>query len=371
MHVITKTSELESFCQAIMAEKFITIDTEFSREATYYPKLCLIQIASEKQAVIIDALSPAINLSPLDLILQKPSLIKVFHSAKQDLEALYLLFKHLPQNIFDTQIAASFCGFGDSISYEALVLEFTQIQIDKSHRVSDWTKRPLSINQLEYALADVTHLRIVYLKLMELLKAKNRLAWALEEMTSLDSPANFTIDLEQAWHKIKNIRDVKVNLVLKKLASWREVKAQQHDLPRNHYLNERHIFKLVENIPITLAELKSINYFHNIDKELGEEIITIIQNALSAQIEADLNNAPRYSRNNREISAQLKLLLQLKADEYSLSPQLLATSLELKTIAGESETIKTPRCLSGWRYDIFGKFALDIKNGKFDLKEEA
>ena len=369
MRIITNTEDLEKFCYEISGNNFITIDTEFSRETTYYPKLCLIQIAGCDSVTIIDALSQDINLSILDKVLQNPNIVKVFHSAKQDLEILYQLYNHLPKNIFDTQIAASFCGFGGSISYETLVLELVNIQIDKSHRVSDWTKRPLSDEQIEYAFGDVTHLREVYLTLIKSLKENKRLAWAIEEMDSLNSPNNFIIDVDQVWHKIKNIREVKVNLILKKLASWREIKAQQANLPRNHYLNEKYLFKLVENMPITLEEIKRISYFSNIEDNISNEILDLIRNALNQQLEEDLSNK-EYITNYSNTLPQLKLLLKFKAKKYHLPPQLLATSLELKNFSNDDKNLSTIRFFNGWRYEIFGKFAIDIKKGNISVKEE-
>ena len=170
MNIILNNAQLEKFCQTISAEDFITIDTEFARDKTYFPKLCLIQIASASDAVLIDPLSPELNLAPLDLILQDPNIVKVFHSAKQDLEILLLFNRHLPKNIFDTQIAASFCGFGESVSYESLVFKMLNIKVDKSSRVSDWTIRPLSVKQIDYALGDVVHLREIYLMLIKMLR---------------------------------------------------------------------------------------------------------------------------------------------------------------------------------------------------------
>ncbi len=370
---ITKTSELENLCKNIVKSSFITIDTEFSREATYSPQLCLIQIATPSITAIIDALSPNIDLSSLDVVLQNKAVVKVFHSAKQDLEILYKIYGHLPVNIFDTQIAASFCGFGDYVSYEALVLQIVDKQIDKSYRLSDWTIRPLTEEQLEYAIGDVTYLREVYLTLLEKLKNTDRLSWAIEEMQMLNSPSNFIVNLEEVWQKIKNTRNLKVTLVLKKLATWREIKAQEYDLPRNHYLNEKHLLKLAEFMPITLKELRNINYFNEINEDLGNELITVIQKALEQQLEEDLKKvkklSPSISLHIGQL-AQLKLLLKFKSDKYQLPPQLLATTFELKSIYNDENILKHPRFLNGWRYEVFGKMVLELKKGDISLVEE-
>ncbi len=358
MNIILNNAQLEKFCQTISAEDFITIDTEFARDKTYFPKLCLIQIASASDAVLIDPLSPELNLAPLDLILQDPNIVKVFHSAKQDLEILLLFNKHLPKNIFDTQIAASFCGFGESVSYESLVFKMLNIKVDKSSRVSDWTIRPLSVKQIDYALGDVVHLRKIYLMLIKMLNDNKRLTWAMEETNNLNQAHNFSIIPDEAWKKIKNTRGIKINLIIKKLAAWREIKAQQYNLPRNHFLNEEVLFKLAQNMPLTLGELKKIGNFNN----LSEEIIAITNDALSKQLEDDLNNNsdPANYKINSELLSAFKLLLKQKAEEYQLPISLIATTQDLKNlcIANNKQVL---RPLTGWRYEIFGKFALELK----------
>ncbi len=357
MYITTKL-ELENFCQSLNKESFIAIDTEFSRESTYYPKLCLIQMATKNQAVIIDALN--LDLSPLAEVLQNENIVKVFHSAKQDLEILNLVYNCLPKNIFDTQIAASFCGFNSSISYEALVLELLEEQIDKSHRVSDWTQRPLTSQQTQYALADVTHLYKIYSLLLDKLKQNKRLNWALEEMNSLNNPSSFIVNLEQIWQKIKDTKGIKISLILKKLAAWREIKAQQENLPRNHYLNERYLIKLAEIMPINTNELRSMAYFKNIKESLAEEIITVIQNALEQEMEQDLIEQETYLKSIDKVKlSQLKELLNLTAEQYNLTPSLIASTAELKALCYNEKNLEL-RFLKGWRYDIFGKLALEI-----------
>ncbi len=357
MNIILNTAQLEKFCQTIRATDFITIDTEFSREKTYYPKLCLIQVATDKMAVLIDPLSPDLNLAPLDIILQDTNIVKVFHSAKQDLEILLLYNKRLPKNIFDTQIAASFCGFGESVSYEALVLEMLNIQVDKSSRISDWTMRPLSSKQIDYALGDVTHLREIYLILIKMLNNNQRLPWVTEEIKILNQPHNFNIILNESWKKIKNTQGFKVNLVLKKLATWREIKAQQYNLPRNHFLKEEILLKLAQNMPLTLEELKKIGNFNN----FNEEIITIINDSLSKQLEDDLDhNLDSYNyKTSSELLSALKLLVKQQADEYKLPSSVIATTQDLKNLCSTNDTSLRP--LTGWRYEVFGELALELK----------
>lgn len=369
---IANTSDLENLCNDLTKNDFITIDTEFFRETTYYPKLCLIQIATKKYSAIIDPLSPNIDLSHLNKILQNENIVKVFHSAKQDLEILYNLYGGLPKNTFDTQIAASFCGFGDYVSYETLVLDIVDKQIDKSHRISNWGLRPLTDAQIEYAHGDVTYLVDIYLHLLSKLKNNNRLSWAMEEMQILTSTSYFQINIDDAWQKIKNTRDIKINLLLKKMASWREKKAQEHNIPRNHFLNEKYLLKIVQSMPLTVQELRNIPYFHNIEEKLAQEIIEIVQNALTEQLEKDVNeNISNYDNPYLEKLSQLKLLLKSKSNKYQLPPQLIATNLELKSISNPTEDSKPPRFLSGWRYEIFGKLVTYInkKNIKTNITE--
>lgn len=358
---ITTNLELKKFCDSLCNERFISIDTEFCRDKTYYPQLCLIQIASKNSAVIIDPLNEALDLNVLNSILQNPEIIKVFHSAKQDLEIMLLLFKELPKNIFDTQIAASFCGIGNSISYESLVGDLLGVKIDKSHCLSDWTKRPLSKQQIDYALGDVIYLYKIYPKLISLLEENNRMSWAEEEINNLNLVDNFFINMDQAWSKLKNPNRIKINLVIKRLAAWRELQARKFNLPRNHYLKEQYLFDLARILPITLVELKRIKYFEKISDDIGQEIVSIIQDALNEQTEIDLSgeflDKPKI---NITLLSKLKILLTSKAEEYSLPSSLISTTQDLKNFCDLNYSDDS-RILSGWRYQVFGKEAINLK----------
>lgn len=362
---ISKTSELEKFCTSLDFEDYIAIDTEFSRQSTYYPKLCIIQIASSKNQVIIDTLSTHLDLAPLGKILLNEKITKVFHSAKQDLEILYNYFNFLPKNIFDTQIAASFCGFGLSISYEKLVLKTLNIQIDKSYRVSDWSQRPLLAKQVEYALGDVIHLRRIYQYLIKLLADNDQRNWLNEDLLQLNSPENFVQDVNLAWQKIKSLTSNKINLVAKRLATWREIKAQEFNLPRNHYLKEKKLVQLIEKMPISLSEIKLIEYFKDFDENLAKEIIQIISHAINDQLEYDLQSNDLLRNDNRvdlHVLHSLKTLLQLKSKKYSIPSGLIANTQELKQfLAGDLSKNKI-RFLKGWRYKIYGYLALNLKS---------
>jgi len=358
MH-ITTTQELEKFCDQLSNAEFITIDTEFFRETTYYPKLCIIQVASKDRAVIIDALNKKLDLTVLNSILQNDKIVKVFHSAKQDLEILYHLYRQLPQNIFDTQIAASFCGYGAVASYESLVLEIANQHIDKSYCVSDWAQRPLHDKQIEYALADVTYLRDIYTFLSAKLKENNRYEWAMEDIVNLNAVENFIIDPNQAWRKVKNTRGMKVNGLFKKLAAWREIKAQEYNLPRNHYLHENHLLRLMEIMPMSLAEFRAIPHFRKIDDMIATDLTGIIKDALRCNLEDDLQHypSPLHPKFNKLIDS-LKNLLENTAQQHNIPSRLIATNAELKSICNTDQLVKP---LLGWRNEVFGKEALRQK----------
>lgn len=354
---INTNTDLIKFCDSLAKASFISVDTEFLRTKTYYPKLCLIQIATETHAVIIDALA-GLDLEILRPIFQNPRIIKIFHSAKQDLEILYLLYNELPVNIFDTQIAACFYSIGNSISYEELVKDILGVELDKSHSLSDWTKRPLSDKQIEYAYSDVTYLNKIYPKLIDILSSNKRLSWVIEENDALNKIENFITNKDKAWLKLKETQGIQINLVIKRLAAWREKKAQIADLPRNHYLPEICLYELAKYLPITLAELRKINHFKKISDEEGLELIEVIQEALNDQITQDLSTeletAPKI---NIELLSKLKSLLKIQADKYKLPTNVIATSQELKDLcAGKHAESKV---LKGWRYKVFGAVILE------------
>ncbi len=358
---ITTNLELKKFCDSINNENFISIDTEFCRDKTYYPQLCLVQIATKDTAVIIDPLIEELDLNILNSILQNSKITKVFHSAKQDLEIILIIFNELPKNIFDTQIAASFCGMGSSISYESLVGEVLGVKIDKSHCLSDWTKRPLSNQQISYALGDVTYLYTIYPRLLSMLEEQDRVSWAEEEINSLNQVDNFFVNMDQAWSKLRNNHRIKINLVIKRLASWRELQARKFNLPRNHYLKEQYLFDLARILPITMVELRRIKHFEKVSEEDGEEIISIIRDALNEQTELDLSDkGSDEEKINTTLLSKLKILLVDKSEKYLLPPSLISTIQYLKNFcklnsSGESLIV------TGWRYKVFGEEAMRLK----------
>src|SRR5580704_4587985 len=259
MHPIITTSELAAACKRMAAHPFVTIDTEFLRETTYYPLLCVAQMASPDEAVVVDALAPGIDLAPFYALMADEKVMKVFHAARQDIEIIWHGAKLVPHPIFDTQVAAMVLGYGDSISYDQLVQRITGDNLDKSHRFTDWTRRPLSEAQLTYAISDVTHLRDVYLKLSADLEAQGRSDWMREEMDILTSSETYRFEPEHAWERLKTrVRKPKELAVLIEVAAWREREAQERDIPRGRVLKDDVIGDIAVQAPTTVERLGSL-----------------------------------------------------------------------------------------------------------------
>ena len=256
MNIITKTDELTSFCHRLLGNDYITVDTEFIRETTYWPKLCLIQVASPSESQAIDALSETLDLRPLLELMRDERIVKIFHAARQDLEIFYLLMGTVPKPIFDTQIAAMVCGFGDSVSYESLVSQLEQTNLDKGSRYTDWARRPLSRRQLDYALADVIYLIPIYVKLIKQLEASGRASWLTEEMAVLQNPLTYEPNPYEIYQKIKSRNaDRKTMAILRELACWREKKAKFLNVPRNRVIKNEVLLELAHQAPKKLDEL--------------------------------------------------------------------------------------------------------------------
>lgn len=360
---ITTSEELEKFCNDISHNDYISIDTEFIRKNTYFPNLCLVQISAGKKNALIDPLSNLLDLSIIDQLLQNPKITKILHSAKQDLENFYILTGKLPKNIFDTQVAAGLCGLGASISYESLVEQMLRKKIDKSYCVSDWSIRPLAKAQLDYAIADVTYLYQIYPKLLKSIKAKKRIAWLEEEMDNLNQVDNLIVDPKQAWRKLKNLQKQPINAIVKELAAWRELKTKNANIPRNHYLDESHLFTLAKTKPINLNELRNIPYFNKINDIKGEAIINVICQALEQQLENDsTDNGTHYSKINIELLKELKKLLLVQANNYAITSTIIASTEELKKLCILDKTLPlNSKVLNGWRRDVFGDLALQLR----------
>ena len=366
MKVIATTAALEKFCAEAMTARYVTVDTEFMRENTYYPKLCLLQIASADDAVLVDPLADGIDLAPVFALMAAPQVLKVFHAARQDIEIFVHLSGAVPAPIFDTQIAGMACGFGDAISYDRLVKSVVGVEIDKSSRFTDWARRPLGDRQLTYALSDVTHLRLVFEALEERLRANGREPWLADEMAVLTDPATYVVAPEDAWRRLK-LRNPKPRTlaVLRELAALRENEARRRDLPRNRVLRDEVLTEIATSVPSTpeeLARARSIS--DNVAKgKLGQGILEAVRRGANS----DRNSWPRPPaatppRRGREpVVELLRVLLKLKAEEHGVAQKLIANMADLDLIADDDDA-DVP-ALSGWRREIFGDAAIALKHG--------
>ncbi len=370
MHLITDTAELAAACDRIAAHPFVTVDTEFLRETTYYPKLCLIQLASPEEAVLVDPLAPDLDLAPFFGLMINEAVVKVFHAARQDLEIVWLLGRVLPTPLFDTQVAAMVCGYGDSVGYEQLANDLAKARIDKSSRFTDWSRRPLTEAQLAYAESDVTHLRQIYLALKADLDASGRESWVAEEMAVLSSPATYEVKPENAWLRLKGrVRKPRELPLLMEVAAWREREAQSRDVPRQRVLKDDALMDIVQRGPRTveaLAELRSVpNGFER--SRSGGEVLAAIERAGAI----DPKTLPRLERErgrptNGAVLDLLKVLLKAVADAERVAPKIIASSDDLEAIA--SDELSDVPALQGWRRGVFGEKALALKNGTLSLR---
>jgi ribonuclease D len=338
MKPIESTEELSAACARLAHHPFITIDTEFIRETTFWPELCLVQVASTDEAVLIDPLAKGIDLAPLFDLLADKTVLKVFHAARQDIEIFYKLTGKVPEPVFDTQVAAMVCGFGDAIAYDQLVKRISGAHIDKSSRFTDWRQRPLSDRQLSYALADVTHLRDVYADLHERLKSENREHWVAEEMGVLTAPETYDLKPEDAWTRLKlRVRKPVELQILKNIAAWREREARSRNQPRRRILKDDAIYEIAQQQPQTpeaLARLRSLN--KGIERSsIAAPLVRAVTDALEMDKD-DLPAIPRPPASPEGTSAAvdlLRVLLKLAAEEHSVAQKIIATTDDLEQIA--------------------------------------
>jgi ribonuclease D len=369
MQPITTTTELAAACGRMARHPFVTVDTEFLRETTYYPLLCVAQMASPDEAVVIDALAEGIDLAPFFELMADEKVTKVFHAARQDIEIVWNLAQKIPHPIVDTQVAAMVLGYGDSISYDQLVQRITGDTLDKSHRFTDWTRRPLSDAQITYALSDVTHLRAVYLKLTEDLEKRGRNSWVEAEMDVLTSPDTYRADPERAWERLKTrVRKPKELAVLIEVAEWREREAQTRDVPRGRVLKDDVIGDIAVQAPTTperLGQLRSLPKGFERSR-WGEQIIDAVKRGL----ERDQKTLPRLERfrpavNGAATVELLKVLLRMTAERHGVAAKVIATVDDLDRIAADDEA-DVP-AMKGWRRELFGEKALALKHGRLAL----
>ncbi len=370
--MIETTAALEEACRALAQSDFITIDTEFLRETTFWPQLCLIQMANPTMEVLVDPLAKGLDLKPFFDLMADPAVIKVFHAARQDIEIIHHLGNLVPHPIFDTQVAAMVCGFGDSVSYDQLVQRVSGAQIDKTSRFTDWSRRPLSEKQLDYALADVTHLRDVYVALKEQLEREGRAEWLTEEMAILESANTYDIHPDDAWLRLKaRLRKPSELAILKFVAAWREREARSRNVPRSRVLKDDAIYEIAQQQP---KDVEALSRLRTIPKgwersSSGTAVIEAV-NAALALPKSEMPHAPKQSRSPEGTGAAvelLKVLLRLISDKEGVAAKVIANTDDLEKIASEGETAQVA-ALSGWRRELFGETALKLISGGVALR---
>jgi ribonuclease D len=370
METITTTAQLAEFCARAAKYDFITVDTEFLRESTYWPKLCLLQAATSDEAVLIDPLVPGLDLAPFFVLLADPKVTKVFHAARQDIEIFVKLTGKVPVSIFDTQVAASVCGFGDSVSYDNLVRSVTGVELDKSSRFTDWSARPLTERQKAYALADVTHLRDVYVKLRKQLDDTKRWSWVEDELEILRSIDTYVVRPEQAWERLK----VKLNrprdlAALKALAAWREARAQANDQPRSRILKDDALAELVVQRPLAPEEFDKLRAVpRGYGRSSAAAEITALLKEIEALPKSELPAMPERYRGpspKGAVGDLIRVLLKAVSEQNGVASRIIATSDEVDALVLDDDA-DVP-ALKGWRRKIFGDKALAIKHGRLGL----
>jgi ribonuclease D len=370
MTLIDNSDALAAFCRRQAGAGYVTVDTEFMRDKTYWPQLCLVQIAGPDEAAAIDPLAPGIDLSALFALMADPKLLKVFHAARQDIEIFVNLTGAVPAPFFDTQVAAMVCGFGDAVSYETLASRLAGARIDKSSRFTDWSHRPLTERQLQYALMDVVPLRAAYEKLAARLEKSGRSSWLAEETGALTDLATYRQDPAEAWRRFRlRSNNRKLLALVQALAAWREVAAQQRNLPRNRVLRDESVLEIAAHAPTTVADLaRTRGLGRNFaEGKLGAEVLAAIARVLAAS-ERDYPEPPPQHEPERGIGPLvdlLRVLLKLRSEEHGVAQKLVADTEDLERIAGEDDP--PVRALHGWRAQIFGKDALDLKHGRIAL----
>ena len=370
MTLITESNKLAEACNRLTNEKFLSIDTEFMREKTYYPQLCLIQIAGEKEAIIIDALAKDINLNPVLELMENKTITKVFHACRQDMEIFYNLNHKIPSPIFDTQIGAMVCGYGESVGYDKLVRQITGIQIDKSSRFTDWSYRPLSKQQLSYALSDVTHLRTVFEALSSQLEKSGRIKWLEEEFKTVLNPETYNTPLDKSWKRLKvKTGKPRFLILIKELCAFREREAQNRNVPRNRVIRDDILLDIAARSPRSPSDLAKVRNLTTqfSQGKLGESILRVVEaaNQISDSDAPRLEKSDYFQHQKSALVDLLKVLLKLKSENFNVAQKLIANSTDLEAIANNNTA--NVLALTGWRKDIFGEDALLLKAGKIAL----
>jgi ribonuclease D len=368
--LVTDTDALAALCGRLRAEPFVTVDTEFMRERTYYPELCVVQLGGAGENAVIDAMADGLDLAPLAALMRDEAVLKVFHAARQDIEIFLELFGTVPKPLFDTQVAAMVAGFGDQVGYDSLVAALTGGQIDKAHRFSDWSARPLSPAQVTYAAADVTHLHTAYLKLRERLEREGRSDWVFEEMEVLTRPETYRADPEAMWERLRPRTGNRRMLgILRAVAAWREREAQRVNIPRQRLMRDESLLEVAATAPTTadaLARCRGVSKGFAEGKS-GAGLLAAIA-AAQALPEEELPDSPRGRdgpRPSPALVALLKVLLAAKCEEHDVAPKLVASSEDIDRLAAEEDP-DVP-ALQGWRRTVFGTDALALKGGRVGL----
>ncbi len=373
MVLITHTEDLEEALESFeKRDEFVTIDTEFLREETYWPQLCLVQIAGSQSSIIIDTLSSTLCLEPLFNFMRNNHILKVFHAARQDLEIFYSLMGEVPQAIFDTQIAAMVCGYGDQIGYEALVRSITGKKLDKSHQHSNWKRRPLSAQQLAYAQADVVYLRDIYIYFSKQLYLQHRYSWIEDELSSLRSSETYKTDPYEMWRKLKLKNNKPPYLArLRELTALRELEAIRKNLPRGRIIRDEILNEIAYRNPLTFEDLTNITRVsRNItQKDLYHRILESIEkaNLLPLDLCPHLESSPRDRQLPLGHLEFIRVLLKICAEQHKVAERLIATNKDLESLLLLKEFDAHHHLLQGWRYEIFGKEAWELKEGKKGL----
>ena len=374
MRVITTTEELSEICEGFSSAPYVTVDTEFLRERTYWSQLCLVQLArpgeAEEDAVLIDPLAEGIDLAPLFALMVNPAVIKVFHAARQDVEIFHHLAGAIPTPLVDTQVMAMVCGHGDQVGYETIVRRVVKAEIDKSSRFTDWSRRPLSDKQLRYALADVTHLRQVYEALDAQLQQSGRAHWVTEEMAILTSPDTYENDPDMMWTRVKaRTNNPKQLALIRSLARWRELTAQDRDIPRSRVLKDDALIEIATAKPKTPQDFGKLRLAQrDVRKpEVTAEILAAVADGLACPSDRlpKLPIPPRRKEGSAAVSDMLRVFLKARSDQLKVAAKLIASSSDLDALAGE-EAPDVP-LLKGWRREVFGEDALKICAGEIAL----
>ena len=373
MRIVESTEGLKALASELEGAPYIALDTEFMRDQTYWPKLCLLQVAALGNiAAIVDPLS-GLDLAPFYKLLAAPDIVKVLHAARQDIEIFHHQGHVIPDPLFDTQIAGMVCGFGEAASYETLARRLAHAEIDKSARFTDWSRRPLSSRQLEYALADVTHLCVIYEALAAQLKRSVRESWVAEEISALQQPSLYNLDPADAWKRLKaRTSNKRFFAILAAIAAWREREAQTRDIPRNRVIKDEALLEIAAHPPETAEGLERIRAVPKgfAASKLGKGLLEAIAQGQNAPPPKGFE--PERPRRKREPSPAtvdlLKTLLRLRAEEAHVAPRLIANAEDIESIAAYDDD--GVAALHGWRADVFGDDARALRDGKLAIALE-